>query len=61
MEQQQGRKKGPGKDQEMVKKIEMEAKRKIAKLNKDMKLQIKEGLPTDNLGRKREGGAAVKK
>ena len=41
-------------EQEMVGKIQMEAERKIAKLNKHMKQQIKEGLPTDRLGTKGE-------
>ena len=47
-------------EQEMVGKIQMEAERKIAKLNKHMKLQIKEGLPTDNLGTKGVGRAVGK-
>ena len=59
MEQQQGRKTGK-EEKEMVGKIQMEAERKIAKLNKRMKLQTKEkeGLPTDNLRTIRGGGGS---
>ena len=45
----------------MIGKIQMEDERKRAKLNKHMKFQIKEGLPTFNIGSQRGGAVAVDK